>query len=211
MYSESKSEEVVSSSDSNPYHNDEAQSVFNGVAPTKKRLYEIEGNRTVQLVDLPDRTSHREIVSAVRGGKLLEIHMRPGDRVAAVSFVHPSEAAAFLEHSLKWDLYIRKKKVLSLAPLSHFNANSLQITVRWSNRQYSLSRSAINRLNLGATRNFAIRHCSSNITPKEIRDDLEHIHNLRVLGVNFKDGDYYICTNSISGAYFARTCMISRL
>ena len=211
MYSESKCEEMVSSSDSNPYHNDDSQSVINGATPAKKHLYEIEGNRTVQLVDLPERTSHREIVSAVRGGKLLEIHMRPGDKVAAISFVHPSDAAAFLEHSLKWHLYIRKTKVPSLKSFSNPKANTLQVTVRWSNRHYSLSRSAIHRLNLGATRNFAIRHCSSNITPKDIRDDLEHIHNLRVLGVNFKDGDYYVRTNSVSGAYFARTCMISRL
>lgn len=48
------------------------------------------------------------------------------------------------------------------------------------------------------------------ITEDLIRKDLDHIHNLIVISVTFKNGRAYIATNSIHNALFARSCMMSR-
>lgn len=66
------------------------------------------------------------------------------------------------------------------------------------------------RLGHGATRNFAIRRCHSSITSEQIRTDMEHISNLRIVNILFSDSDCFVETNSVSGAHFARTCMASR-
>ncbi len=49
------------------------------------------------------------------------------------------------------------------------------------------------------------------MTEDIIRDDLEHIHNLVVIKVEFVGSSCYIRTNSVHNAMFARTCMMSRL
>ena len=56
-----------------------------------------------------------------------------------------------------------------------------------------------------------IRRCDSSHTEESIREDLEHIHNLAVLGVDFNSGNCFIKTNSVHNAMYARTCMMSRL
>jgi hypothetical protein len=48
------------------------------------------------------------------------------------------------------------------------------------------------------------------ITENLIRKDLDHIHNLIVISVTFKNSHVYIATNSIHNALFARSCMMSR-
>lgn len=48
-------------------------------------------------------------------------------------------------------------------------------------------------------------------TPESIRDDLEHIHNLEVVGVSTVTGGHIlVSTNDVSLAVTARTCMGSR-
>ena len=64
---------------------------------------------------------------------------------------------------------------------------------------------------LGATRNLLLRGIHPDITEQRIRDDLDHIHNIVVISVAFKDGDAYISLNSINNSLFARTCMMSRV
>lgn len=44
----------------------------------------------------------------------------------------------------------------------------------------------------------------------QIRIDMEHIHNLVIVDIKFRNGDAYVSTNSIHNALFARTCMMSR-
>lgn len=56
-----------------------------------------------------------------------------------------------------------------------------------------------------------IRRCGRQLTEDEIREDLEHIHNLVVVRVEFILDNCYISTNSVACASFARTCMMSRL
>lgn len=66
------------------------------------------------------------------------------------------------------------------------------------------------KIKLGASRNLVIRRCNPNIAEEEIRDDLEHIHNLVVVKIDFIRDNCFIRTNSIACATFARTCMMSR-
>ena len=62
----------------------------------------------------------------------------------------------------------------------------------------------------GATRNLVVRGGAVRLSEDDVRDHLEHIHNLAVLDVTFQNGDVYISTNSIHNALNARTCMLSR-
>lgn len=57
---------------------------------------------------------------------------------------------------------------------------------------------------------FRVRCCLLTHTRQGIRDDLEHIHNLVVIKVDFIGGSCYIKTNSVHNAMFARSCMMSR-
>jgi hypothetical protein len=67
-----------------------------------------------------------------------------------------------------------------------------------------------NKIANGASRNLVVRGAAGKFTEDQIRDHLDHIHNLAVVDINFKNGDAYISTNSIHNALFARTCMMSR-
>lgn len=55
-----------------------------------------------------------------------------------------------------------------------------------------------------------MRGVAARVTEEQIRDHLDHIHNLVVVDIYFKNGDAYISINSIHNALFARTCMMSR-
>lgn len=85
-----------------------------------------------------------------------------------------------------------------------------QVEALWSDRQFYLPPYVRNKIFSGATRNIALHNVNPTITESLIRKDLEHIHNLIVVSVNFKDGNAYISTNSVHNALFARSCMMSR-
>lgn len=55
-----------------------------------------------------------------------------------------------------------------------------------------------------------MRGVAGKVNEEQIRDQLDHIHNLVLVDVYFRNGDAYISTNSIHNALFARTCMMSR-
>ena len=63
----------------------------------------------------------------------------------------------------------------------------------------------------GATRNLVIRHTKADMTSQSIRDDLKHIHSLRVVEINVVRGEPYVSLNSVHIALVARSCMQSRL
>lgn len=86
----------------------------------------------------------------------------------------------------------------------------MQVEVRWAERQLTLPGHVANKIANGATRNIVIRGGASKLNEQTIRDDMEHIHNLVILGVNINGADIYVSTNSIRNALFARTCMLSR-
>lgn len=152
--------------------------------------------RTITIRNLSDRVTHLDIVQLIRGGRVLDIHLR-ADRTAAVSFVEG--AADFLSHTKRKDIYLHGKR----------------LEFSWSDRQFHMPHHVANKISNGATRNIVV-HASTSRTPPEplteqsIRNDLEHIQNLHVISVVFRNGDCYISTNSVHNALFARTCMMSR-
>ncbi|KAH6684129.1 hypothetical protein B0J14DRAFT_526584 [Halenospora varia] len=159
-----------------------------------RQQYEKFAKRTVQLANLPDSTTHADIVDIVRGGMLLDIYLRTHDRTASVSFLEEAHAQEFFRHVKRHDLYIRGKR----------------IEIRWNDRQFILPGHVANKIAIGATRNLVIQNCNPRHTEEAIRDDLEHIHNLVVIRVVFSGQNAYISTNSVHNAMFARTCMMSR-
>ncbi|KXJ94426.1 hypothetical protein Micbo1qcDRAFT_159585 [Microdochium bolleyi] len=150
--------------------------------------------RSLTISGFPDHCSLAEITTVLRGGLLLIVHMRPTERCAFVSFLHEEHAVAFLQHVKTNGLYIRKKSV----------------SVHWADRQYYLPGHVAYQIRGGATRNLVIRRCDPKHTETSVRDDLEHIHNLVAISVEFIGGSCYIRTNSVMNAIFARTCMTSR-
>ena len=88
--------------------------------------------------------------------------------------------------------------------------SKIQVEVSWNDRQFVLPGHVANKIGIGATRNLAIREVHPNITEECLREDLDHIHNLVVIGVSFRNGDAFIELNSIHNSLFARTCMMSR-
>ncbi|KJX92988.1 hypothetical protein TI39_contig4468g00001, partial [Zymoseptoria brevis] len=85
------------------------------------------------------------------------------------------------------------------------------IEVRWAERQFRLNNHIAHKITNGATRNIRIRGAvDKGLTEDVIRDDMEHMHNLIIIAVDFRKGDAFVSTNSVHNALFARTCMMSR-
>ncbi|KAI9646681.1 hypothetical protein NHQ30_004678 [Ciborinia camelliae] len=162
--------------------------------------YEKFAQRTVLLFNLPDGTTHADICDAVRGGMLLDIHLRAHDHAASVSFLQQADANEFFRHVKRNDLYIRSKRV----------GDSKPVDIRWNDKQFILPGHVANKVSIGATRNLVIHNCNPKHTEEAIREDLEHIHNLVVIKVAFNGSNAFISTNSVHNAMFARTCMMSR-
>ncbi|KAF2673512.1 hypothetical protein BT63DRAFT_451561 [Microthyrium microscopicum] len=147
--------------------------------------------RTLFFTNLSDKTTHKDLTHIVRGGRLLDIHLRH-DNCAAIAFVEG--AAEFLAYSKRNDIYIHGKRV----------------EVRWAERQFHIPEHVSHKLSQGASRNLVIRGGAGKLTEDGIREDMEHIHNLVVIDVKTKGKDVFISTNSVHNALFARTCMMSR-
>lgn len=148
--------------------------------------------RTLYFTGFNSRTTYRDLCSVIKGGKLLSISMR-SEKSATVTFL--DAAADYLAWVRRNDIYLNGKRV----------------EVRWAERQFKLNGHIQNKIENGATRNILIRNAlEKGFTEAQIRDDMEHIHNLVVIEVRFLDGHAYIYTNSVHNALFAKTCMMSR-
>jgi hypothetical protein len=83
--------------------------------------------------------------------------------------------------------------------------------VKWADRQFHLHQHIGNKIANGATRNLLIRSAvEKGLLEPQIRNDMEHIHNLVIIDIQFRNGDAYVSMNSVHNALFARTCMMSR-
>lgn len=74
----------------------------------------VHDQRTVLITNLSERTTHKDLVSIVRGGRLLDIFLR-NDRTATISFVEG--AADFLAYAKRKDIYLHTKRVNYMHPL----------------------------------------------------------------------------------------------
>ncbi|KOC17226.1 putative ATP-dependent protease (CrgA) [Aspergillus flavus AF70] len=151
--------------------------------------------RTILLRGLPDRATHRDLVEAIKGGALLHVHLRTRERMASISFVEEANAQEFYQHAKSHGVCIAGKRV----------------EISWNDRQFYLPPFVRAKINTGASRNLVLYNVHPNVTEWLIRKDLDHIHNLIVITVKFKNGNAYISTNSVHNALFARSCMMSRL
>ncbi|KAF9697226.1 hypothetical protein EKO04_005008 [Ascochyta lentis] len=147
--------------------------------------------RTILVTNLADRTTHKDLAGVIRGGRLLDMFIR-NDRAATVSFVEG--AADFLAYVKRNDIYLHAKR----------------LEFRWADRQFHVPRHVSHKIAGGASRNLIVRGVAGKVSGEQIRDHLDHIHNLIVVDIYFKNGDAYISTNSVHNALFARTCMMSR-
>ncbi|KAF7868840.1 uncharacterized protein EAF02_009576 [Botrytis sinoallii] len=166
----------------------------NSETNSRRPSYEKFAQRTIQLYNLSDGTTHADVCDAVRGGMLLDMYLRTHDHTAIISFLEQAQANEFFRHVKRNDLYVRSKRV----------------DIRWHDRQFILPDHIANQVRIGATRNLFIQKCSPNFTEEVIRDDLEHIHNLVLIKIVFNGSSAFISTNSVHNAMFARTCMMSR-
>ncbi|KAL2159607.1 hypothetical protein VTH06DRAFT_2176 [Thermothelomyces fergusii] len=157
--------------------------------------FERQCARTLQLSNLAEGTTHADIVNAVRGGMLLDIFLRGHDRSATISFLNAEDAKRFYEHVRRHDLYIRNKR----------------IEVKWNDRQFILPGHVANQIRMGASRNLVLNGYDSRHTEETIRGDLDHIHTLVVVKIEFVGSSCYIGLNSVHNAIYARQCMLSRL
>jgi hypothetical protein len=73
----------------------------------------LHDQRTIVITNLSDRTTHKDLTSIIRGGRLLDVFLR-NDRSATVSFVEG--AADFLAYVKRNDIYLHQKRV-SLVPV----------------------------------------------------------------------------------------------
>ncbi|KAI0127925.1 hypothetical protein BJ170DRAFT_683747 [Xylariales sp. AK1849] len=168
---------------------------FDPKQPSERVQYARMCKRTIVLAGLADGTTHDDVTKVIRGGLVLEVYLKAAEHSVLVSFLREEDAMRFYEHSRKHDLYIKHKRVF----------------IRWADRHFHLPGHVAGKIGLGATRNLIIRRCDPDHTEDGVRDDLEHIHNLIVIKVEFIGGSCYIKTNSVHNAMFARTCMMSRV
>lgn len=75
--------------------------------------YEQREQRTVNARNLPDRTTHSDVVNFVRGGSLLDVYIRSNDRSASISFVEGNAAQNFMNHVKRNNIYVHGKRVIS--------------------------------------------------------------------------------------------------
>jgi hypothetical protein len=88
----------------------------------------------------------------------------------------------------------------------------VQVTVSWDRQQRYIKPNLANLIAFsGLTRNLVIRFASEEWTAQSIREDLDHIHQLEIVDLFFRNGHAYISLNSIQHALMARTCMHSQL
>ncbi|KAL1842829.1 hypothetical protein VTJ49DRAFT_3996 [Mycothermus thermophilus] len=162
---------------------------------SQRQQFERNCSRSIQLSNLAEGTTHADITAAVRGGMLLDIFLRSHERAATVSFVNSADARKFFDHVRRNDLYIRNKRV----------------EIKWNDRHFVLPGHVANKIAAGATRNLVLHGYDNRHTEDVIREDLDHIHNLVVVRVEFSSGNCYISLNSVHNAIYARQCMMSRL
>lgn len=162
----------------------------------QKMIRNGHGKRTIYLTKLPDRVTYAQIFSVIRGGAVVDVWMKPSDHAASVSFVDCSAAENFYQYTRKNDIYIGGKRIY--------------VDWRESSRQFVILNNIMSAISRGATRNLILSKVPPSFTEAQIREDLDHIHNLHVEKIEMKGGSILVNLNSVCVALFARTCLMSR-
>jgi hypothetical protein len=116
----------------------------------RERIHIQEG-RTLLVTNLSDRTTHKDLATVVRGGRLLEIYIR-NDRSATISFVEG--ASEFLAYAKRNDIYLHTKRVSSLVEgypkLTSTSLSSVGTHVNSMSQLTSYTRSAVEPLGISS-------------------------------------------------------------
>lgn len=104
-------EDSASASGRSPLANKDNHGVNDAAGSGRRPFYERQCARSLLLSNLAEGTTHADITESIRGGQLLDIHLRPHERTASVSFLLAASARAFFDHVRRHDLYIRHKRV----------------------------------------------------------------------------------------------------
>ncbi len=168
--------------------------------------------RSLVITGLSPATTLHSVAKVLRGGMIWEMFLRKRQSAAHVSFVDPIAAEKFLEFAQTNDIYIQGKKVSGSVWFTRMASNNLQVTVDWDDQQRWIRPHMANQIAFsGLTRNLVIRFVREDWTAQSIRDDLDHIHQLEIIDIFFRNGHAFISLNSIQHALTARTCMKSRM
>lgn len=82
-----------------------------GRAGPTKQQESVADNRTIVLKGIPDRATHADVVSIIRGGTLVDVFVRSRERTASISFVDSKAAQEFLVYAKRQHLCILDKPV----------------------------------------------------------------------------------------------------
>ena len=74
--------------------------------------------QTLLLTNLSERTSHKDLVEVLRGGRLLEIQIRK-NKTATISFVEGAQD--FLNYAKRKDIYVQNKLVRLSTAFPEYN------------------------------------------------------------------------------------------
>ena len=100
----------------------EKDDAFLAPSRTDRPHYEKVEQRTVLIKGLGEKPTHKEVTAVVRGGTVLDIYMRLGERSASVSFVEGKSAQDFFQYSRRNDIYANGKRVCRIVFLKQYPA-----------------------------------------------------------------------------------------
>ncbi|KAI5815576.1 hypothetical protein BZA77DRAFT_74341 [Pyronema omphalodes] len=162
------------------------------------QVVESKARRTLFFCNLPKDATYADLVAVVKGGPLVDVWMKNQDHCASVSFVNPEDADNYLRWAKRNGVVVLGRRV--------------EIRYREPSRQFTILRNVLRQIqNDGASRVLRLRKVSPSITDQRLRDDLDHIANLRIEKLIRTSPSEIICNlNSVCAALFARTCLRSR-
>ena len=102
----------------------------------------LHDRRTVLITNLSERTTHKDLASIVRGGRLLDIFIR-NDRSATVSFMEG--AAEFLAYAKRNDIYLHMKRVSHACPTIVCTANHVSSSFAGTTDSSTFHRTCLTR------------------------------------------------------------------
>ncbi|KAI2626613.1 hypothetical protein GGR54DRAFT_637182 [Hypoxylon sp. NC1633] len=159
----------------------------------------LPADRTVTPLKLTCATYKFTIAEAtqvIRGGPIADIqHDRlKGLTRVTVAFVFQDDAERFYQYAGQHGVRIYGEK----------------IDVGWSKTKYSLIGPLVEAFEHGATRNLVIQGCRATVSEDQVREDLRHISNCRIIKFDYVNEDCFIKLNSIGAASLAMAYLKSQ-
>ncbi|CEJ59187.1 hypothetical protein PMG11_07820 [Penicillium brasilianum] len=143
----------------------------------------------------PVPVTHAQVAAAVRGGALIQIYLQRRSNQVNITFANHEHAVAFVTHTDSTPFFVAGRET----------------TVKWAPRGYIAPEYVYQQVrDGGVSRNLVIKKVNAQVTEATLRQELDHIHNLTIISIQFEDGNAYISTSSAGGALYARTCLKSR-